>query len=429
MNNFDEGFTNCDIAKAIVDHFAAENMKVLSIQQRANKIARVTFDSKLVSEIVQLRGELDIGGVKVGVVPPPPPPPNWTNVVVYNLPFDAPNRYISDALKFFGTVQNVRYQYWTNLPEVATGTRVVRINLTRSIPRFVKIGNYRCKVWYRGQPVYCDICKADTHLASSCPFKGKCLSCEGVGHLARHCPTICFKCKGGHASDSCPNRRRWERPPADEDDFRSVVSDLDAGEVIAVDPVEPSANSAEAADPAAGVADAGAADAGATVACATDVSAAGGTVPDRFGPIDFLAPRPSRTSMVDDERFNQLDEIQTQEESLSQSVLDGLSGVVNNACESAFDAPSPASVPVSDSSSGEGSFVRPQDVSMSGPSAARKREASELLSSDDSRSRPRLRKAPRPHLPSGVSAAASLARPRSSSGSRSRSGARSTSKS
>ena len=64
------GFTNCDITKAIVDHFTAENMKVLSIQQRANKIAHITFDSKLVSEIVQLRGELDIGGVKVGVVPP-----------------------------------------------------------------------------------------------------------------------------------------------------------------------------------------------------------------------------------------------------------------------------------------------------------------------------------------------------------------------
>ena len=84
VNNFAEGFTNCDIAKAIVDHFTAENMKVLSIQQRANKIAHVTFDSKLVSEIVQLRGELDTGGVKVGVVPPLPPP-NWTNVVVYHL--------------------------------------------------------------------------------------------------------------------------------------------------------------------------------------------------------------------------------------------------------------------------------------------------------------------------------------------------------
>ena len=89
-------------------------------------------------------------------------------------------------------VQSIRYQYWTNLPEVATGTRVVRINLTRLIPCFVKMNNYCCKVWYHGQPVYCDISKADTHLASSCPFKGKCLSCEGVGHLARHCPTVCF---------------------------------------------------------------------------------------------------------------------------------------------------------------------------------------------------------------------------------------------
>ena len=127
--------------------------------------------------------------------------------------------------------------------------------------------------------------------------------------------------------------------------------------------------------------------------------------------------------------MNQLDEIQTQEESLSQSVLDGLSGVVNNVCESAFVAPSPATDPVSDSFSGEGSFVRPQDVSMSGPSAARKREVSELLSSDESRSRPRSRKAPHPHLPSAVSAGASLARPRSSSGLRSLSGARSSSKS
>ena len=74
VGNFPEGVTNCDIAQAIVDHFKTENMNVLSIQQCANKIARVTFDSKLVCEIVQLRGELDIGGVKVAVIPPSPSP-------------------------------------------------------------------------------------------------------------------------------------------------------------------------------------------------------------------------------------------------------------------------------------------------------------------------------------------------------------------
>ena len=71
--------------------------------------------------------------------------------------------------------------------------------------------------------------------------------------------------------------------------------------------------------------------------------------------IDFLALRPPLTSTVsqpgtapDDERFNQLNEIQMQEESLSQSVLDGLSGVVNEACEPAIDALESAGDSVSD---------------------------------------------------------------------------------
>ena len=45
------------------------------------KIACVTFQDKTACEIIQLKGELDMGGVKVAVVPPPPPPPNWTNVL------------------------------------------------------------------------------------------------------------------------------------------------------------------------------------------------------------------------------------------------------------------------------------------------------------------------------------------------------------
>ena len=267
---------------------------------------------------------------------------------MYNFPYDAPNAYISDPLNFFGTIQRVRYQSWTNLPEVSTGTRVVRINLHHPIPRFLRIHTYRCKVWYRGQPMYCDICKEGTHLASICPYKEKCLSCEGVGHLARHCPTLCFKCKGDHASDSCPNRRRWERATADEDDFCSVASDLGVATDVAGDPAESTTDSAEAAGPAfaAGLA---------AAAGVTRNSAAGGPASSGVVLIDFLALRPPLTSTVsqpgtapDDERFNQLNEIQMQEESLSQSVLDGLSGVVNEACEPAIDALESAGDSVSD---------------------------------------------------------------------------------
>lgn len=249
VNGFAVDATNADIAKTIVEHFASQNIKVPAIQQCPNKVARITFEDRTACEIVQLRGELVMGDVKVAVVPPPPPPPNWVNVVVYNYPFDAPNSYINDALESFGTIQSVRFQHWTNLPEIATGTRIVRINLKSSIPRFVMINNYRCKIWYRGQPTYCDICKEGSHIAFNCPYKGKCLACKGVGHFAGNCPNVCFKCKGGHASDSCPNRRRWERTTRDEDDLQSVTSDAGAGNVAVADVA------ADAADAASNVAD------------------------------------------------------------------------------------------------------------------------------------------------------------------------------
>ena len=71
INNFPEQSTNCDVVKVIVDYMTAESMKILCVQQCANKIARVTFQDKLACEIIQLRGELDMGGVKVAVVPSP----------------------------------------------------------------------------------------------------------------------------------------------------------------------------------------------------------------------------------------------------------------------------------------------------------------------------------------------------------------------
>ena len=420
VNCFAEDASNTDIAKSIVEHFAGQNIKVLAIQQCPNKITRVTFEDRTACEIVQLRGELDMNGVKVAVVPPPPPPPNWVNVVVYNYPYDAPNLFINDALGSFGTVQGIRFQYWTNLPEIATGTCVVRINLKSSIPRFITINSYRCKVWYRGQPIYCDICKEGTHIAFNCPYKGKCLACKGVGHFARNCPTVCFKCKGSHASDSCPNRRRWERVALDDDDFQSVTSEVDAGDVTTSDvggvTAEVNVVDMNTADPSLAVASAADGSA-ADVTAAADVSAVGSSAADpasRGGArhFDFLSPRPlltsdtSHPSPLPDERLNQLDELQSQSDgSPSQLAFVGLSAIVNEACVTVLQS---SGSPVAASSSDASCSVQSEDSVMVEPSSTRKRDASDLSSSDGSiRSKPKshYRKASRipcPHLPSGV---------------------------
>ena len=356
---------------------------------------------------------MDIGGVKVAVIPPPPPPPNWTNVVVYNYPYDVPEAPIKSVLGRYGTVQNIRYQYWTNLPEVSTGSRIVRINLKGSIPRFVMFGSYRCKVWYRGQPVYCDICKEATHIAFNCPLKRKCIACKGAGHFAWNCPNVCFKCKGDHASDSCPNRRGWERVPHDDDDFQSVTSEVGAD--VARDDINADAE----ASTAQGNVDVAEPPTGGTN------SPAGLPVPE-----PPQVPGDSLSCSLDDERFNQLDDLHSSPDGSfdtpeSQSVLAGLTQIVQEACEVTVSSDSPVvTSPVEE-------FKTP-DICMAESSAARKRAGDEIVSSDESRrGRPRSRKVSRgsvPHVPPGVSSAALLARSRSTSASRSASSSRSLSK-
>ena len=102
----------------------------------------------------------------------------------------------------------------------------------------------------------------------------------------------------------------------------------------------------------------------------------------------------------------------------------GLTQIVLYACE----ATEPSGGPALASPAEE--FKTP-DICMAESSAAQKRAADEIVSSDDSRKdRSRSRKVSRPvsHVPPGVSDAALLARSRSTSASRSTSSSRSSSR-
>ena len=293
VNAFPEGNVPTDIAKSISDYFVDQNIKVLAIQQCPNKVARVIFEDRTDCELIRLRGELDMNGVKVPVVPPPP---NWVNVVVYNYPYDVPDEYINDVLDHYSTVWGVRSQHWTNLPDISMATRLVHINLKKSIPQFVMFHTYRCKVWYRGQPLHCDICKEGSHIAFNCPYKGKCLSCKQLGHLARSCPSVCFRCKGSHASDSCPACRHWEYVSRDVEE---VPSATDAAGATSDDLIL-----ADAASVAEVVVRAGLGQPASQSSQLTDV-------PEVIVVEEGVAAPPVALQGLD-ERFNQLDELDSQ---------------------------------------------------------------------------------------------------------------------
>ena len=57
---------------------------------------------------------------------------------------------------------------------------------TARIPQTLDVEDCMCKVWYKGQPVECDIC-GKGHVAKDCPDKGKCCRCHQPGHMARNC--------------------------------------------------------------------------------------------------------------------------------------------------------------------------------------------------------------------------------------------------
>ena len=178
-----------DVAKRLVVFFRGEGYGVVSAQPFPSRMFRVTFDSDSVraKAVFEGLGAITLDGVVCEVVCPPPPPPQRVDVLISWFPFERPEEEIANALKRYGEVRPGRYQRWPDLEGVYTGTRIIPMVVAKDIPRFLHVGKFRVKVWYRGQPVKCDICREPGHKAADCPSKGKCFTCKEVGHRSSEC--------------------------------------------------------------------------------------------------------------------------------------------------------------------------------------------------------------------------------------------------
>ena len=181
---FPPDFSRDDIAKAFHDEFV-DRYTVYSIQFVPGGVVKVYFNSSEAKRAVCSQKVMMIGTVECEVL-------NFsqrsTLVQVHHYPAEADDDELAVVLKDFGDVVGIRSQHWVGLKTITTGTRLCEMKLARDIPRNLRMERMRLKVWYKGQPLECDICKGG-HKASECDLRVKCRLCKSIGHFARDCPT------------------------------------------------------------------------------------------------------------------------------------------------------------------------------------------------------------------------------------------------
>ena len=114
--------------------------------------------------------------------------PPTTILHVFDFPFEESEDVLRDFFSHFGIVKGVRHQRYLKKDDIKTGTRLIDIVLRDTPPRLSSINGSMCKIWYRGQPVICNICATQGHKSAVCPQRNKCRLCEQEGHIARNCP-------------------------------------------------------------------------------------------------------------------------------------------------------------------------------------------------------------------------------------------------
>ena len=314
------------IAQTFYDQFHDEHV-ISAIQIVPGGVCKVTFESAGVKHDLCSREICNVGGVDCRVL-------NYaqhtTPVQIHHYPFEDDLEPLFKVLSPFGVVKRTRFQHWTNIPEMPTGTILLDVVLNHHIPSTLEVGKMRVKVWYRDQPLCCDVCKGP-HRVTDCDLRGKCRRCGGEGHFARAC------------------RRPWARTG----DAASRASDAadptpaEAAGRAAVTDATSDANRAPVADAdhAAGPHADGPHDAALPTSQAL-------SEPDSLDGATFdssaCTPAVDATPSASDHRDNQLDELSSQpllfSPAPSSSDLDSLDGAT---VDSGLISPAPRGTPVS----------------------------------------------------------------------------------
>ena len=93
-----------------------------------------------------------------------------TNVFVSRVPPEVTDDHFVTALSPHGKVLSCKRLYLKDHPTILSGTRLVRVVLTKPVPFFFKVGDQLATVTYRGQPPTCYKCREIGHKHADCPL-------------------------------------------------------------------------------------------------------------------------------------------------------------------------------------------------------------------------------------------------------------------
>ena len=155
---------------------------VCAIQFMRNGVVRVTYKEPAQCDAA-LAGGISFRGAPIRVATV-----NAHTRLVYvrDLPVEVPDDSLQVYLRAFGMVHSCVMQTYPGLPEVSTGTRVVKVSLSKDLPSSARVSGFDVCFWYQGQPQACPILSFG-HRVKDCPFNGVCRRCRQPGHMAREC--------------------------------------------------------------------------------------------------------------------------------------------------------------------------------------------------------------------------------------------------